>query len=61
MTSRGMNVITRAVLLPHKRSREWADNVIRLSEARDNGIEEYNDVLSDIHSRNASANVAIRI
>lgn len=61
MTKPAMNIITRGIMMPHCGDRDWSRKVVQLAEARDHGVDAYNEYLRAHHSQNGSAAMALRV
>ena len=61
MTQSAMSIITRGVIMPHCGDRDWSRKVVQLAEARDHGVDAYNEYLRAHHSQNGSAAMALRV
>ena len=61
MTKPAMNIITRGIMMSHCGDRDWSRKVVQLAEARDHGVDAYNEYLRAHHSQNGSAAMALRV
>lgn len=61
MTKPAMNIITRGIMMDHCGDRDWSRKVVQLAEARDHGVDAYNEYLRAHHSQNGSASMALRV
>ena len=61
MTQSAMSIITRGIMMPHCGNKDWSRKVVHLAEARDHGVDAYNEYLRAHHSQNGSAAMALRV
>ena len=61
MTQSAMSIITRGIMMPHCGDRDWSRKVVQLAEARDHGVDAYNEHLRVHHSQNGSAAMVLRV
>ena len=61
MTKPAMNIITRGIMMANCGDRDWSRKVVQLAEARDHGVDAYNEYLREHHSQNGSAAMALRV
>ena len=61
MTQFAMSIITSGIMMPHCGDRDWSRKVVQLAEARDHGVDAYNEYLRAHHSQNGSAAMALRV
>ena len=52
MTQSAMSIITRGIMMPHCGNKDWSRKVVQLAEARDHGVDAYNEYLRAHHSQN---------
>ena len=55
MNRPAMSIITRGIMMPHYGDKKWASKVVRLSEAREHGVDAYNAYLRNHHASSGSA------
>ena len=60
MTQSAMSIITRGIMMPHYGDKDWSRKVLQLAEARDHGVDAYNEYLRAHHSNNGSAAMSMR-
>ena len=61
MTQSAMSIITRGIMMPRCGNKDWSRKVVQLAEARDHGVDAYNEYLRAHHSQNGSAAMALRV
>ena len=61
MTKPSMNIIIRGIMMPHYGDKDWSRKVVQLAEARDHGVDAYNEYLQAHHAQNGSAAMELRV
>lgn len=61
MNNSAMSIVTRSVVMPHRGDKDWSRKVVQLAEARDHGVDAYNEYLRNHHAETGSAMAAIRV
>ena len=61
MTQSAMSIITRGIMMPHRGDKYWSRKVVQLAEARDHGVDAYNEYLRAHHTQNGSAAMMLRV
>ena len=61
MTQSAISIITSGIMMPHCGNKDWSRKVVQLAEARDHGVDAYNEYLLAHHSQNGPATMALRV